>query len=400
WRSCRSGPSPKYENPRPPFDGPSDRGLGRDFDRVPGALPGRPSPGPDDRPRTEPPNASGPPPPRRIRLRPRRIGGTRLVLRALRGSPRHPEPALAPEPTRHLRALCVDPQPDRGISLPRGARGRSGRRLTGSRLPCFPPRDSREPPHPTRGTHPRIAVRGGISGLPGIGPPLDSAAAAATELNGHVHARVRSRRRRAELLEVDDVDRHTGELMQQSIDVAFPDDREDLATGFREPAQGSGHRRISFVDQDALRGRELRREFAEEALFVSVEALQLRFDFFFAGEKRPQRGSEEADAFPDRHLSPHPSEDDPRVFVDQHDLADLPPEPLAHDAPVHADDVIRSDPTLPDGPLPGPNVVDDRAVPSEIHDLPDLELLVRRREDVVWHGPVSLIDGELDPDPV
>src|SRR5207249_12042874 len=105
------------------------------------------------------------------------------------------------------------------------------------------------------------------------------------------------------------VDPHAVELMQQSIDVAFPDYRNGLATGFREVTQGSGHRRVSLVDQDALRGRELRRELAEEALFVSVEALQLRFDFFFAGEKRPQRGSEEANAFPDRHLSPHASED-------------------------------------------------------------------------------------------
>src|SRR5207245_9632095 len=77
-----------------------------------------------------------------------------------------------------------------------------------------------------------------------------------------------------------------------------------------------------------------------------------------------------------------------------------PGKPLPHDAPVHADDVVRADPALPDGSLPGADVVDHRAVPSEIHDFPDLEFLVRRGEDLVRHGPVSLVDGELDPDPV
>src|SRR5206468_13117611 len=70
------------------------------------------------------------------------------------------------------------------------------------------------------------------------------------------------------------------------------------------------------------------------------------------------------------------------------------------DAPVHADDVIRADPTLTDGSLPGPDVVDHRAVSSEIHDFPDFEFLVRRGEDFVRYRPVSLVDGELDPDPV
>src|SRR5881397_1049717 len=77
-----------------------------------------------------------------------------------------------------------------------------------------------------------------------------------------------------------------------------------------------------------------------------------------------------------------------------------PGKPLPHDAPVHADDVVRADPALPDGSLPGADVVDHRAVPSEIHDFPDLEFLVRRGEDFVRYRPVSLVDGELDPDPV
>src|SRR5437870_7663766 len=77
-----------------------------------------------------------------------------------------------------------------------------------------------------------------------------------------------------------------------------------------------------------------------------------------------------------------------------------PGKPLPHDAAVHADDVVRADPALPDGSLPSADVVDHRAVPSEIHYLSDLEFLVRRRQDFVRHGPVSLVDGELDPDPV
>src|SRR2546422_3477567 len=77
-----------------------------------------------------------------------------------------------------------------------------------------------------------------------------------------------------------------------------------------------------------------------------------------------------------------------------------PGKPLPHDATVHADDIVRADPALPDGSLPRADVVDYRAVPSKIHDLSDLEFLVRRREDFVRHGPVSLVDGELDPDPV
>src|SRR5438093_7133959 len=111
-------------------------------------------------------------------------------------------------------------------------------------------------------------------------------------------------------------------------------------------------------------------------------------------EERDHRGSDHPSAG-DNALLPAGS-----VRTLTTDVADLPREPLAHDAPVHADDVIRSDPTLTDGSLPGPDVVDLRAVPSEIHDFPDLEFLVRRGEDFVRYRPVSLIDGELDPDPV
>src|SRR3989454_4488215 len=77
-----------------------------------------------------------------------------------------------------------------------------------------------------------------------------------------------------------------------------------------------------------------------------------------------------------------------------------PEKPLPHDAPVHADDVVCADPALTDGSLPRADVVDHRAVPPEIHDFSDLEFLVRRREDFVRPGPVSLVDGELDPAPV
>src|SRR6059036_841065 len=77
-----------------------------------------------------------------------------------------------------------------------------------------------------------------------------------------------------------------------------------------------------------------------------------------------------------------------------------PGKPLSHDAPVHPDDVVRADPALPDRSLPGADVVDHRAVPPEIHDFSDLEFLIRGREDFVRHGPVSLVDRELDSDPV
>src|SRR2546422_6452869 len=77
-----------------------------------------------------------------------------------------------------------------------------------------------------------------------------------------------------------------------------------------------------------------------------------------------------------------------------------PGKPLSHDAPLHPAEAVRADPALTDGSLPRTDVVDHRAVPPEIHDFADLELLVRRREDFVRHGPVSLVDGELAPHPV
>src|SRR3989442_7433443 len=261
-RELVSSPNPKYENARARTDGPSDRGLGGDLDRVSRALPRRASRGSDDRPRTRPPNISGCPAFCGLCVSPRWIRWPRLVLLALRASPRHPEPETAAEPTRHRGALRVDPKPDRGGSLPRGAGSRLGRRLARRGLDRVPPRDSREPPYTIRRTLPREAVRGGVPGLPRIRPSVDPAAAAASEVNGHVHARVRSHWRRPKLLQVDDLEGHAGQVTQQPFDVAFPDDRDDIAARLRDLAQRPGHRRVPLLDQDALCGRELRRKLA------------------------------------------------------------------------------------------------------------------------------------------
>src|SRR3989442_7151401 len=184
-RELVSSPNPKYEKPREWTDGPSDSGLGGDLDRVSRALPRRASRGSDDRPRTRPRNISGWSAFCGLCVSPRWIRRPCLVLLALRGSPRHPEPETAAEPTRHRGAVRVDPKPDRGVTLPRGAGGRLGRRLARRGLNRVPPRDSREPPDPIRRTLPREAVRGGVPGLPPIPPSVDPAAPPPSKVKGH-----------------------------------------------------------------------------------------------------------------------------------------------------------------------------------------------------------------------
>src|SRR2546427_3509073 len=206
-----SGPYPKYLDPRARSDGPSDRGLGGDLARVPRPVPGRAARGSDNRPRARLPSISSCPPSCGLRVPLRWVRGPRLVLLALRGGPRHSEPATTTEPTRHLGAVCVDAQPNCGVSLPRGTGGSLGHRLTGSGLDRVPPRHSREPDRSIRGTLPRTAVRRGVPGLPRIPPSVDPAAAAASEMNGHVHARVRSRRQRP-----NRSGEHTPELQSQA----------------------------------------------------------------------------------------------------------------------------------------------------------------------------------------
>src|SRR2546425_1253540 len=56
------------------------------------------------------------------------------------------------------------------------------------------------------------------------------------------------------------IEGHAGQVTQQPFDVAFPDDCDDVAAGFRDLTERSGHRHVPLVDQDALRGRELRRK--------------------------------------------------------------------------------------------------------------------------------------------
>src|SRR5213594_852663 len=177
-------------------------------------------------------------------------------------------------------------------------------------------------------------------------------------------ARVRSRRRRAKLLQVDDLDRHARQVMQQALDVAFPDDRDDIAARLLDLAQLPGHRHIPLVDQDALRGRELRRKLAQETLFVPVEALEFRLDLLLAGEEDSQRGCQGSDAFSKGHLSPDASKDHPRVFVDEHDLApDLLRGPRGGDHFVaDLDPILVRDPDLElgeqpeDGPAAAPRL--------------------------------------------
>src|SRR2546425_2027529 len=188
--------------------------MGGDLARVPRAVLGRAARRADTGPGTRPPNVSGCAPFRRFRASLCRLGGPRLVLLALRASPRHPEPEAAAEPTRHLGALRVDAKPDRGFPLPRGAGSRLGRRLARRGLDRVPPRDSREPPDTIRRTLPREAVRGGVPGLPRIRPSVDPAAAAASEVNGHVHTPVPSPLRRPKLLPVDDLEGPPGQVMQ------------------------------------------------------------------------------------------------------------------------------------------------------------------------------------------
>src|SRR3989442_7574352 len=163
--------------------------------------------------------------------------------------------------------------------------------------------------------------------------------------------------------------------MRQAFDVAFPDAGDDMAARLRDLAQRPGHRHIPLVNQDALRGRELRRKLAQETLFVPVEALEFRLDFLLAGEKGSQCGCEESDALTKGHLSPYASEDHPRVFVDEHDLApDLLRGPSGGDHfVVDLYTILVRDPDLElgeqpeDGPASAPRLADPvRLIPERI----------------------------------
>src|SRR6267378_3206533 len=70
--------------------------------------------------------------------------------------------------------------------------------------------------------------------------------------------------------------------------------------------------------------------------------------------------------------------------------------PLPDDPSVHSHDLVGADPTLPQRAVRGPDVVHDRPVSAQVHDLPDLELLVWCGEDLVWDGPVAFVHGEFD----
>src|SRR6267143_1812803 len=70
--------------------------------------------------------------------------------------------------------------------------------------------------------------------------------------------------------------------------------------------------------------------------------------------------------------------------------------PLPDNPSVHPHYLVRADSTFPQRAVRGPDVVHDGPVSAQVHDFADLELLVRGREDLVRHGPVALVHGELD----
>src|SRR2546425_9870929 len=69
--------------------------------------------------------------------------------------------------------------------------------------------------------------------------------------------------------------------------------------------------------------------------------------------------------------------------------------PLADELPVNPDDVFRSCGPAAHRGRPDVHLVDHRPLPAEVHDVPDLELLVGRRLELVGHGSVPFAHGEL-----
>src|SRR5437588_90124 len=151
-----------------------------------------------------------------------------------------------------------------------------------------------------------------ILGLPplpifvlGLGLILLSIGAAtleALELDGDARARVRAGRGGSELLEMDDLDGHSSQLVQQTVDVTLTDDRNDVPFRFGKPSDRPGHRDVPLVDQDALRRRQFPREFLDEAGLVPIEPLQLGFDPFLPREEAADGRREETAAFPEGHV--------------------------------------------------------------------------------------------------
>src|SRR5207247_9516222 len=142
----------------------------------------------------------------------------------------------------------------------------------------------------------------------------------ALELDGDARARVRAGRRRPELLEVDDLDGRSGELVQQAVDVALSDDRDDVPLRLGEVTELRSHRGVPFVDQAPLRRRKLPGELLDEGRLVSIETLQFRLDPLLAREEAPDRRCEEANSLAERHVSPDATENRPGALVDQRDL--------------------------------------------------------------------------------
>src|SRR5437667_10866493 len=103
--------------------------------------------------------------------------------------------------------------------------------------------------------------------------------------------------------------------------MSLPNHRDDIPLRLRQLTNRTAHGRISFVDQNPLRGRLLPREFLEEGRLVLVEALPFGLDFLLTGEEAANGGDEEPHPLREGHVPPHTPEDFPGVLVDEGDLA-------------------------------------------------------------------------------
>src|SRR5437667_4596425 len=244
-----------------------------------------------------------------------RPGCPGVVLRPLRaGWPWDAESHDAADGPRDGRSIPVDPEPDRPV--PR--RG-SIRSLPPSRLRVRGS-DRRRPGDPGARRHgPRRedlgdSVRGRVSRLPGLRPAVDPAPAETSELNRHARGGVRPGRRGPECFEVHDLNGSARGMLYEALHMSLADHRDDLPLRLRQLTDRTAPGRISFVDQDPLRGRQLPREFLEEGRLVLVEALQFGLDLLLAGEDAAVGGGEVAHSLRQGHVSPHTACDLPGLL--------------------------------------------------------------------------------------
>src|SRR3989442_3701050 len=246
---------------------------------------------------------------------------THLVFRPLCQGSWHSESRDASRTACHGRPVRLDSESDRRVALPRRPRRGPHRRLVRGRRDYLPPRDSRRSRCSSRRTGSYIAFWRSISHLSRLRAALDPPDSEASELNGDVHAGVRARGWRSQVLEVDDLDRRAFARNPEPVPRAFAHDRHDIPAGLRELPQAAGHARVPFVDEDALRGREFPGELADEPLFILVEPLELGLDSFPPGEESADHRNQETQSLAAGHLAPYAPQDHRRVLVDQGDVA-------------------------------------------------------------------------------